>query len=172
MDLKKYILNVSDFPKKGIEFKDITSLLKDKRAFRKVIDLFYDDIDINKFEFDYVVGIDARGFLFAAPLAYKLNKGFIPIRKKDKLPRETINKKIITEYSYDEISIHKDDIESGSKVILIDDLLATGGSIEASIKLLEELNISIVKIYFLIELDDLNGRRKIGNYKVLSLINY
>ncbi|MGM0437204.1 MAG: adenine phosphoribosyltransferase [Bacillota bacterium] len=168
MNLKSYIRNVPDFPKEGIMFKDITPLLKDKNAFMKAIDLIkenYEDVEI-----DYIVGIESRGFIVGTPLSYAMEKGFIPIRKPGKLPAEKIKTSYDLEYGSNELELHRDAIDKGDKVLIIDDLLATGGTVQASCELVEELGGDIVGIGFLLELEDLNGREKLKGYDVFSLL--
>lgn len=170
MDYNNYIRNIPDFPKEGILFKDITPLLKDKEAFHNSIDEIvkkYEDIDI-----DYVVGIEARGFLIGTPIAYALNKGFIPIRKPGKLPYDKLTTSYNLEYGSNELEIHSDAIDKGDNILLIDDLLATGGTTKASIDLIEKLGGNIVSIAFLLELTDLNGREKIKNYDIFTLMQH
>ncbi len=169
-DLKKYIRGVKDFPKKGIMFRDITTLLKDPEASRETLDLLFNfakDLKINK-----VVGIEARGFIFGALLAEKLNAGFVPIRKPGKLPAETESATYALEYGTDTIEIHKDAVQYGEKVLLHDDLLATGGTARAAAGLIEKLGGEVVQISFIIELTILKGREKLKNYNVKSLIEY
>lgn len=168
--IKSKIREISDWPEKGVSFKDITPLIEDKEAFRKVIDVLassYSDEKIDK-----VIGIDARGFLLAAPLAYKLNAGLAIIRKKGKLPFRTIFQKYDLEYGTNTLEIHEDSILSGEKVLLVDDVLATGGTIRAAVDLVNKLGGDIVGIDFLIELDYLEGREKIKEQKIRSLANY
>ena len=168
MNLKSYIRNIPDFPKEGIMFKDITPMLKDKKAFMKAIDLIkenYKDVEI-----DYIIGIESRGFIVGTPLAYAMEKGFIPIRKPGKLPAEKITTSYDLEYGSNELELHCDAIDEGDKVLIIDDLLATGGTVQASCELVEELGGDIVGIGFLLELEDLNGRDKLKDYDVFSLL--
>jgi adenine phosphoribosyltransferase len=172
MELKKYINSVMDFPKKDINFKDITPLIRDPKAFQFAIDELQKEIKKEKIEYDYVVGLDARGFIFGTPLALAERKGFVPVRKANKLPRETIEKEITTEYSVDKLAIHKHDLKPGDRVIIIDDLLATGGSMEAVIEILEEMKVIIKHIYIIIELEDLKGKERMGKYPVTSLVKY
>jgi adenine phosphoribosyltransferase len=170
MELKSLIRDIPDFPKKGIVFKDITTLLKSPEGLSKTADELYkyaDNKNITK-----VVGIESRGFILGGILAQKLNAGFIPIRKPGKLPAETISESYALEYGIDTIQIHKDAIRKGDKVLLHDDLLATGGTMEAACKLVEKLGGEVVQISFLIELTFLNGREKIKKYDVRSLIQY
>ncbi|ACL69970.1 adenine phosphoribosyltransferase [Halothermothrix orenii] len=168
MELKKFIRDIPDFPKKGIIFKDITPLLKDKEAFNLAIEKmkdYYKDFDI-----DYIVGIEARGFIIGTPLALALNKGFIPIRKPGKLPAERISTSYELEYGTNEIEIHRDAIQPGDKILLVDDLLATGGTVKAAIELINKLQGEIVSLGFLIELVDLKGREKLEGYDVFTLL--
>ena len=147
MDLKKFIRDIPDFPKEGIIFKDITPLLKDAEAFNEAIDRIIEQY--RDTEFDYIVGIEARGFLIGAPMAIKMGKGFIPIRKPGKLPAEIISKDYDLESGSNKIEIHRDDISPGDKVLIIDDLLATGGTIAAAVELVEELGGQVTGIGFL-----------------------
>ncbi len=169
-DLKQMIRNVPDFPKPGIGFKDITTLTKDGISFQKAIEILSDHY--NPDEIDVIVGIEARGFIFASALAYKWGKGFVPVRKPGKLPAETIKEEYQLEYGTDAVEIHKDAIEPNQRVLIIDDLLATGGTVAAATRLIERLQGKIVSIGFLIELSFLNGREKLKNYDVLSLVNF
>lgn len=170
MNLKDTIRDVPDFPKKGIVFKDITTLLKDPEA------LSYATEELYKFaknkQITKVAGIESRGFIIGGLLAQKLTAGFVPIRKPGKLPAETISESYSLEYGTDSIEIHKDAIEPGDIVLLHDDLLATGGTMEAAIKLVEKLGGKVAQISFLIELNFLNGRERLKNYEVHSLIQY
>ncbi len=169
-ELKKYIRSIKDFPKKGIMFRDITTLLKEPEAFNKALDeliLFTDQVKINK-----VVGIESRGFILGSLLAQKLDVGFIPARKPGKLPAETESATYQLEYGEDKIEMHKDAINPGDKVLLHDDLLATGGTAEAVTKLIEKLGGEVVQISFLIELSFLNGKDKLEGYDIRSLIVY
>ena len=170
MELKKLIRDVPDFPKKGIVFKDITTLLKDSRGLSAAAEKLY-ELAKNKM-ITKVAGIESRGFILGGLLADKLNAGFIPIRKPKKLPSETISESYSLEYGTDSIEIHKDAIVKGDKVLLHDDLLATGGTMEAACKLIEKLGGEVVQISFIIELDFLKGRDKLSKYEVHSLINY
>lgn len=170
MDLKEKIRNVQDFPKPGIGFKDITTLLKDKDAFKEMVDIMADNLKY--LDVDVIVGPEARGFLTGAPVAYAIGAGFVPIRKPGKLPAETESYEYELEYGTDKIEIHKDAIEKGQKVAIIDDLLATGGTMEAAVKLIEKLGGEVVSIQFLIELEFLNGREKFDGYNVESIIKY
>lgn len=170
MELKNLIRDVPDFPKKGIIFKDITTLLKDAEGLSAAAEnllSFVKDKKITK-----VVGIESRGFILGGLLAEKLNAGFVPIRKPGKLPAETFSENYELEYGMDRIEIHKDAIVHGDKVLLHDDLLATGGTMEAACKLVERLGGEVVQISFLIELSFLNGREKLKKYDVRSIIQY
>lgn len=170
MELKKMIRDIPDFPIEGIVFKDITTLLKDSQGFSKTLDDLYDlskDKGITK-----VVGIESRGFIFGGALADKLNAGFVPIRKPGKLPAETVTESYKLEYGEDSIEIHKDALSVGDKVLLHDDLLATGGTMEAACKLIEKLGAEVVQISFIINLKFLNGIERLKQYEVHSLINY
>lgn len=169
-ELANLIRSIPDFPKRGILFRDITTLLKHGDGFRKAIKTMvsrYRDADIHK-----VVCIEARGFLLGAPIAYELGCGVIPIRKPGKLPYETIKATYQLEYGTDAVEIHKDSIENGERVLIVDDLLATGGTTRAAAELVERLGGKIVGIAFLIELGDLNGRKLLDKYEVFSVIKY
>lgn len=170
MQLEKFIANVPDFPKEGILFKDITPLMQDGEALRFTID------KLSEFAkekgADLIVGPEARGFLFGTPVAALLGIGFVPVRKPGKLPREVVEYEYDLEYGSNKLCIHKDAIKKGQKVMIIDDLLATGGTVEAATKLIEELGGNVVGCAFLIELDALKGRDKLKNYEVFSLIKY
>lgn len=169
-DLEQYIRTVKDFPKKGIMFRDITTLLKDPAALKKTgTDLF--EFTKNK-NITKVVGIESRGFMFGVSLAEKLDVGFIPIRKKGKLPAETESITYSLEYGEDTLEIHKDAIQEGDKVLLHDDLLATGGTALAACKLIEKLGGQVVQLSFIIELSFLKGRTKLKDYDVRALIDY
>src|SRR5579872_2328706 len=168
--LKKLIREVPDFPVKGILFYDITTLLKDPKGFAALIDAlaqYYIDKDI-----DLVLGIEARGFIFGPALAYRLNAGFVPVRKPRKLPGPTARVTYDLEYGSDTLEIHQDAIEPGQRVVLVDDLLATGGTMEASIKLVQQLGGEIAGLGFAIELDFLKGRERLRDYDVFSLLHY
>ena len=169
-DIKKLIRSIPNFPKEGIIFRDITTLIKDKDGLKLLIEKLiemYKDKNI-----DYVVGAESRGFIFGAPLAYGINAGFIPVRKQGKLPYKTISESYELEYGESIFEIHEDAIEKGKNILIIDDLLATGGTGEAVIKLVERLGGIIKEIVFIIELKDLTGREKLSKYNVDSLIKY
>jgi len=170
MDFKDYITIVPDYPKKGIRFKDITTLMEDGHAYKQAIDQmaeFAKDKAI-----DVVVGPEARGFVVGCPIAYALGIGFVPVRKAGKLPREVLQVEYGLEYGKDSLTIHKDAIKPGQRVLIADDLLATGGTIEATIKMVKELGGVIAGVTFMIELDYLNGREKLTKYDIFSLIHY
>ncbi len=168
MNLKDKIRNIPDFPKEGIMFKDITPLLKDVGAFRQAIKEIADQYRDR--QIDYVVGIEARGFLVGAPMALELDKGFIPIRKPGKLPYDVLKMSYDLEYGSNVLEIHKDAVSKGDKVLVIDDLLATGGTTLAAVKMLEKLGAEVVSCGFLLELKDLKGREILKDYEVFSLL--
>ena len=170
MDLKEKIRNIPDFPKEGILFRDITTLLKDAQAFQFAVDELtrrYKDTPI-----DIIAGIESRGFIMGTVLAYQLNKGFVPIRKPGKLPAETLSAEYSLEYGTDKIEMHVDAVKSGDKVLLIDDLLATGGTMKAACELVERAGGQVVECSLLIELAALNGKEKLKGYDVYSMIVY
>ena len=169
MELKDTIRAIEDYPKEGVIFRDITTLLKDKDAFKKSVDEMAAKIDD---DVDKIIGIEARGFIFGAALAYKLNKGFIPVRKPGKLPWDKISESYDLEYGEDSIEIHKDALEPGEKVVIVDDLLATGGTSKACLKLVESLKGEVLSLVFLAELEDLKGREVLEGEKVYSVIKY
>lgn len=168
--LEEYVRSIQDFPEPGIVFRDVTSVLQDKDGLRMAIDQMQDLLE--GVDFDVVVGPESRGFIFGVPIAYNLNKAFIPIRKKGKLPCETISMDYDLEYGQATIEMHKDAIKKGQKIVIIDDLIATGGTIEAITKLIELLGGEVVKIIFLMELKGLNGREKLTGYDVEAVIQY
>ncbi|MEI0698132.1 adenine phosphoribosyltransferase [Brachyspira intermedia] len=170
MELKDYIRNIQDYPKKGILFRDITTLLQNKDAFKYAIDKMAEQISSEKI--DYIVGAESRGFLVGSALAYKLNCGFIPVRKKGKLPYKTISEEYALEYGTDTLYMHEDAIKKGERVLIVDDLIATGGTALAMIKMVERLEGIVVGSSFLIELKELNGRKEIEKYPVNVLIQY
>lgn len=170
MDFRKKIRVIEDFPKKGISFKDITTLIGDGEALRESVDRmaeFFRDKNI-----DLVVGPEARGFIFGVPVAYALGVGFVPVRKPGKLPGDTIKVEYDLEYGKDSLEIHKDIIKPGSRVAIVDDLLATGGTIGAVAKLVEQVGGEVVALSFAIELTELNGKDKLKGYDVMSLVEY
>ena len=168
--LEDYVINIPDFPKPGIIFRDITSILRDPEGLKlSVHELMH---CLEGTEFDVVVGGESRGFLFGMPLAYNKSKGFVPVRKKGKLPRETVSKEYALEYGTAEIEIHKEDIRPGQRIVFVDDLLATGGTAKAAIDLIEELGGVVVKVLFVMELEGLHGRDVLKGYDVESVITY
>lgn len=170
MDLKQYITIVPDWPKEGIKFKDITTLMDNGEAYRYATDQIVEYA--REKEIDLIVGPEARGFIIGCPVAYALGVGFAPVRKEGKLPRETIKAEYGKEYGKDALTIHKDAIKPGQRILITDDLLATGGTIQATIELVEKLGGIVAGIAFLIELTYLEGREKIGGYEILSLMKY
>lgn len=170
MDIKSTIRVIEGYPIEGVSFKDITTLLKDKEAYKKALDLLEEDI--KDMDFDYIIGIESRGFIFGAPLADRLDKGFIPVRKPGKLPGEIEKISYDLEYGNNQLEMHKDALNKGDKVVIIDDLIATGGSAKACANLVESLGANVAGFEFLIELDDLKGRENLKDYKVNSIIRY
>jgi adenine phosphoribosyltransferase len=170
MDLAKMIRDVPDFPKEGILFKDITTLIKEARAFREVIDRLADHYAGQ--QIDLVVAVEARGYIFGAPIAYKLGAGFVPVRKEGKLPAETVRDEYELEYGTDSVEMHRDAIQPGQKVLIVDDLIATGGSAAATARLVERLGGEVVSIAFLIELAFLKGVEKLKGYDVFTMIEF
>src|SRR5579864_660609 len=168
--LASLIDDVPDFPKKGILFKDITTLLKDPRALRQSIDQLTDLVRGHAPHI--VIGMESRGFIFAAPIAYQLSAGFVPVRKLGKLPGEVISTEYDLEYGTNTLELHADAISPGDRVLVVDDLLATGGTVSATIELVERLGGKVVAVAFLVELTDLNGRARLGGYDVVSLIQF
>lgn len=169
-ELKKKIRDIADFPKKGIVFRDITPLLADVHSFQGVIDAFAKRAAGKSI--DYVVGVESRGFIFAAALAYRIDAGFIPVRKKGKLPYKTDAVEYALEYGTDVLEIHQDAVHRGSRVVIVDDLLATGGTARATCELVEKSGASVQEIDFVIELADLHGRDKLRGYEIFSLVTY
>lgn len=170
MDLKKIIQTIPDFPKPGIQFRDITTLIKDPEAFSFVIDSLasrYKNIP-----FDFIAGIESRGFIFGSALAHKMGVGFIPVRKAGKLPGKIVSMEYELEYGTDKIEIHSDAVRPGDKVLLIDDLIATGGTAQATAKLIEKVGGHIVEIAFVIDLPDLKGKEKLKNYAVYTMVEF
>ena len=168
--IKSKVRSIPDWPIKGVIFRDITTLLLDPPAFKKICSIFYDRYANEKI--DKIVGIDARGFLFGSVLAYKLDIGMIPIRKNGKLPYNTISESYTLEYGEEVIEIHEDAIKKGERVVIIDDLMATGGTISAAANLVEKLGGEIVECAFVLELPDLKGREKLGSRKVFSIVEF
>ena len=168
--IEEYVRSIPDFPEPGIIFRDITSVLQDAEGLQLAINSmqeFLKDVDV-----DVIAGAESRGFIFGVPIAYNLHKPFVPIRKKGKLPCETVSASYDLEYGSATIEMHKDSIKPGQKVVLVDDLIATGGTVEAAIKLIEQLGGEVVKVIFMMELAGLNGRAKLANYDVASVITY
>jgi adenine phosphoribosyltransferase len=174
MPIKSKIRTIKDYPKKGIMFRDITTLLKDPVGFRLVIDNITQRYITGKVDFDTIVGIESRGFILGGALSYTLGKGFVPIRKKGKLPGKTVKQKYELEYGTDIIEIHKDAIKKGDKVLLIDDLLATGGTALASAALIEKLGGKIVEMAFIVDLPDVGGSKRLKRkgYKYFTLTEF
>ena len=168
--IDQYVRSIPDFPEPGIIFRDITSIIQSPEGLKKSIDGMLESL--KDVEFDIVIGPESRGFIFGMPIAYILGKGFVPVRKKGKLPCETIEKEYALEYGTAIVEMHKDAIKPGDKVVIVDDLIATGGTIEAIIQMIESLGGEVVKIQFLMELEGLNGREKLKKYNVDSLIIY
>ena len=168
--LEDYVRSIPDFPEPGIIFRDVTSVLQDKDGLQLAINQMQELL--TGLDFDVIVGPESRGFIFGVPIAYNLNKAFVPIRKKGKLPCETVSMDYALEYGKATIEMHKDAIKPGQKVVIIDDLIATGGTIEAITKLIEMLGGEVIKIIFLMELKGLNGRGKLDGYDVEAVIQY
>lgn len=168
--LEDYVLTIPDFPEPGIMFRDITSVIQDPEGLKLAVDGLTDLV--RDLDFDLVIGPESRGFIFGVPVAYLLGKGFVPVRKKGKLPRETVSEKYDLEYGQAEVEIHKDAIRPGQKVVIADDLIATGGSAEAAAKLVRKLGGEVVRMVFVMELAGLEGRKKLQEYDVESLIVY
>lgn len=170
MDLKNKIRVIEDFPKAGISFKDITTILQDGEALKYTIDKLSDYVKDKKI--DVIVGPEARGFLLGTPIAYNLGVGFVPVRKPGKLPSDTIKYEYELEYGSDALEVHKDAIKPGQRVLIVDDLLATGGTIGSVAKLVEQLGGVVVALNFIVELTGLNGRDKLKDYEVNSIVQY
>ena len=168
--MEEYVRSIPDFPEPGIIFRDVTSVLQDADGLHMAIDKMQELLADT--EFDVLAGAESRGFIFGMPIAYNLHKPFVPIRKKGKLPRETVSVSYDLEYGSAEIEMHKDSIKPGQKVVIVDDLIATGGTIEAAIKLVEQLGGEVVKVVFLLELAGLKGRERLNGYDVASVICY
>jgi len=170
MNLKDYVASIPDFPQEGVLFRDITPLMADGEAFYEACNAlinFAKEVDA-----EVIAGPESRGFIFGCPVAYELKIGFVPVRKPNKLPRKTISYKYDLEYGSNELHMHADAIKPGQKVLIIDDLLATGGTVEAAIKMVEQLGGEVVGCAFLIELEDLKGREKLAGYNVFTLLKY
>ena len=170
MDLKETIRTIPHWPIEGVMFRDITTLLENGEAFQQVIDTFYDRY--KDLKIDVVVGIESRGFIFGSVLAYKLGKGFVLVRKPGKLPSETISEEYTLEYGKNKIEIHKDAIKKGQRVLIVDDLIATGGSLKATASLIEQLGGEIVELACVIGLPDLKGEEKVKNYKLFTMMEF
>lgn len=168
--IEDYITSIPDFPEPGIIFRDITTVVGDADGLKLAIDEMQAKLD--GIEFDAIAGLESRGFIFGMPIAYNLGKPFIPVRKKGKLPRETVSESYELEYGTAEIEVHKDDVKPGMKIVLIDDLIATGGTLSASARLFDRLGAPVVKIVCLLELKGLNGRRMLEGYDVETIIAY
>lgn len=171
MDLKSKLRHVMNFPKEGIDFVDITTVLKDAEAFKESLDSMKKIIS-GMGDVDLIVGPESRGFVFGAPLAYSMGKGFVPIRKKGKLPYKTIRVEYQLEYGTDVLEMHEDAVEPGQRVVIVDDLLATGGTTESNIKLVEQLGGKVAGIVYFIELSFLNGRDKLKGYNIQSIVKF
>lgn len=170
MDFKEHIRVISGFPKEGISYKDITTLLKKGEVYRAAIDALVEKI--KPLQPDVIVGPEARGFLLGAPIAYALGIGFVPVRKAGKLPAKTISETYALEYGFDTLEVHADAISPGERVVIVDDLLATGGTMFATANLVKKIGAEMLGIAFLIELASLNGRKKLADYSVISLVEY
>lgn len=168
--IEEYVRSIPDFPEPGIIFRDITSVLQDADGLQLAIDSMIKLLD--GVDYDVVAGTESRGFIFGVPIAYEMHKPFVPVRKKGKLPCETISQSYDLEYGQATIEMHRDSIKPGQKVVLVDDLIATGGTIEAAIKLVEQLGGEVVKVIFLMELAGLKGRERLKGYDVASVITY
>ena len=168
--IEEYVRSIPDFPEEGIIFRDVTSILEDADGLHLSIDLLQEKLQ--DVDFDMIVGPESRGFIFGVPLAYNMHKAFIPVRKKGKLPCETVEIEYDLEYGSAVIEMHKDSIKPGQKVVIVDDLMATGGTIEAIVKLVEGLGGKVEKILFLMELEGLEGRKKLEGYNVETVIAY
>lgn len=170
MDLKDKIRSIENYPQEGVIFRDITTLLKDAEGMKAAIDAMTAKLD--GVEFDMVLGPESRGFIFGMPVAYNLGKGFVPVRKKGKLPAEVISKEYALEYGTATIEMHKDALQPGQKVVIVDDLMATGGTAKAIIEMVEEMGAEVAALVFLIELDFLEGRKVLPGYRIESVIHY
>ena len=170
MDLRDKIRNIQDFPQEGVLFRDITTLLKDAEGMKEAIDQM--TAKLEGVDFDLVLGPESRGFIFGMPVAYNMGKGFVPVRKAGKLPAEVVSKEYALEYGTATIEMHKDAIQPGQKVVIVDDLMATGGTAKAIVEMVEEMGAEVAAMLFLIELDFLEGRKVLPGYKVDSVIHY
>ncbi|MGH2413280.1 MAG: adenine phosphoribosyltransferase [Microcystaceae cyanobacterium] len=172
MDLKSLIRDIPDFPKAGITFRDITTLLSNAQGLRYTIDTLTQKCQKAGLLPDYVVGMESRGFLFGVPLAYQLNAGFVPVRKPGKLPAAVYSVEYELEYGTDKLEIHQDALESNCRVLIVDDLIATGGTAKATADLLEKIGCEVLGFSFIIELKDLEGRQKLSNLPIITLVEY
>lgn len=170
MDLKDKIRSIENYPQEGVIFRDITTLLKDAEGMREAIDAIQKPLE--GLDFDLVLGPESRGFIFGMPVAYNLGKGFVPVRKKGKLPAEVISKEYALEYGTATIEMHKDAVQPGQKVVIVDDLLATGGTANAIVEMVEEIGAQVVALAFLIELDFLGGRKALPGRRIETVIHY
>ena len=170
MDLRDKIRNIQDFPQEGVLFRDITTLLKDAEGMKEAIDQM--TAKLEGIDFDLVLGPESRGFIFGMPVAYNMGKGFVPVRKAGKLPAEVVSKEYALEYGTATIEMHKDAIQPGQKVVIVDDLMATGGTAKAIVEMVEEMGAEVAAMLFLIELDFLEGRKVLPNYRIESIIHY
>lgn len=170
MDLKDKIRSIENFPQEGVLFRDITTLLKDAEGMKEAIDQM--TAKLEGVDFDLVLGPESRGFIFGMPVAYNMGKGFVPVRKAGKLPAEVVSKEYALEYGTATIEIHKDAIQPGQKVVIVDDLMATGGTAKAIVEMVEEMGGEVAALLFLIELDFLEGRKVLPDYKIESIIHY
>ena len=170
MDLKDKISSIENFPQEGVLFRDITTLLKDAEGMKEAIDQM--TAKLEGVDFDLVLGPESRGFIFGMPVAYNMGKGFVPVRKAGKLPAEVVSKEYALEYGTATIEMHKDAIQPGQKVVIVDDLMATGGTAKAIVEMVEEMGAEVAAMLFLIELDFLEGRKVLPDYKIESVIHY
>ena len=170
MDLRDKIRNIQDFPQEGVLFRDITTLLKDAEGMKEAIDQM--TAKLEGVDFDLVLGPESRGFIFGMPVAYNMGKGFVPVRKAGKLPAEVVSKEYALEYGTATIEMHKDAIQPGQKVVIVDDLMATGGTAKAIVEMVEEMGGEVAAKLFLIELDFLEGRKVLPDYRIESIIHY
>ena len=170
MDLRDKIRNIQDFPQEGVLFRDITTLLKDAEGMKEAIDQM--TAKLEGIDFDLVLGPESRGFIFGMPVAYNMGKGFVPVRKAGKLPAEVVSKEYALEYGTATIEMHKDAIQPGQKVVIVDDLMATCGTAKAIVEMVEEMGAEVAAMLFLIELDFLDGRKVLPGYKIKSVIHY
>ena len=170
MDLKDKIRSIENYPQEGVIFRDITTLLKDAEGMKEAIDQM--TAKLEGIDFDLVLGPESRGFIFGMPVAYNMGKGFVPVRKAGKLPAEVVSKEYALEYGTATIEMHKDAIQPGQKVVIVDDLMATGGTAKAIVEMVEEMGGEVAAMLFLIELDFLEGRKVLPDYKIESIIHY